>query len=315
MTALIYGIVYAGALVFLVASAARAVRYARLPAHLRWELYPVPHEEPEKARHGGSYFEDKDWWTRRRHYNLAGELKVMVPEMLFLKALWEFNRGLWRRSFLFHFGLYLLGGTGALLGIASLGRLLAPDVMTGTLLGGFHAVYTATGACGAVMAMAGAAGLLHRRLTHPDLKNYTTPGDLFNLAFFLVTFGLLAAGYLLRGAHAPGAMAIARGLVTFDRGLEIPGVLAAGLVLAALLTGYIPLTHMSHFIAKYFTYHNIRWDDLPSAESAEIQRKFAAYLTFRPTWAAPHVGADGVKNWVDIATANPFAPQGKGAKQ
>ena len=28
----------------------------------------------------------------RDSFNLAGELKFMVPEMLFLKALWEFNR-------------------------------------------------------------------------------------------------------------------------------------------------------------------------------------------------------------------------------
>ncbi len=314
MTVLVYAIVYAGGLLFAAASMVRAVRYARLPSHLRWELYPVPHEDAGRVRHGGSYFETTDWWTHRSKYNLAGELRVMVPEMLFLKGLFEFNRKLWYRSFLFHFGLYLLAGTAALLFATALGGLVAPALTAGSVAGLLHILYTASGACGAAMAIAGAAGLLHRRLTSPDLKNYTAPGDLFNLAFFIVTLGVLAGGYLLRGPGAPGAVAMTRGLLTFDTALGVPGVLALGLVLAALLSGYIPLTHMSHFIAKYFTYHNIRWDDLPAARSAEIQRKFAEYLTFRPDWAAPHVGADGHKSWVEIAAASPFAGSGKGAR-
>ena len=46
---------------------------------------------------------------RRREVSLFGELKVMVPEILFLVALREHNQKLWTRSFPFHFGLYLVG--------------------------------------------------------------------------------------------------------------------------------------------------------------------------------------------------------------
>jgi hypothetical protein len=28
-------------------------------------------------------------------------------------------------------------------------------------------------------------------------------------------------------------------------------------------------------------------------------------LLYTPHWSAPHVGADGVKTWADIAAANP----------
>jgi len=311
MNALLYGIIYAGVLVFLAASAARAIHYARLPAHLRWELYPVPHEAANRAEHGGSYFETLDWWTRPNEYNLRGELRVMIPEMLFLKALREFNRSLWYRSFLFHFGLYLLAGTVFLLLAAALGTMMAPVLMAASAGRAMHILYTATGACGATMTILGAAGLLHRRLTDPNLKNYTVPGDLFNLAFFIAALGLLGVGYLWRVPGTPGVLALTRGLLTFDTTLQVPAVLAAGLVLLALLAGYIPLTHMSHFIAKYFTYHSIRWDDLPAARSAEIQRRFAAYLTYRPTWAARHMGADGTKTWAEIAATNPTAGAAK----
>jgi len=59
----LYLVLYAGALVFAIACIVRAVSYARLPLHLRWELYPVPHQAKERARHGGSYFELENWWS------------------------------------------------------------------------------------------------------------------------------------------------------------------------------------------------------------------------------------------------------------
>lgn len=307
MTALVFIVIYASVLVFIAACAVRTIRIARLPVHLRWELYPVPHEEPERAKHGGSYFETVDWWTKPRNFNLAGEMKVMIPEMLFLKALWEFNRKLWYRSFLFHFGLYLLAGTMMLVMAAALGAIFAPVLLAGILGSALRIMYTATGAIGAAMAILGAAGLLRRRLTDPNLINYTVPGDIFNLAFFIAALGCLTAGYLVRGPGMPGVRAIAQGLLTFDTSMHVPAVLAGGLILGALLVAYIPLTHMSHFIAKYFTYHDIRWDDMPMARSAALRKKITEYLTYKPTWSARHVGADGTRTWAEIATTNPPA--------
>ncbi len=34
--------------------------------------------------------------------------------------------------------------------------------------------------------------------------------------------------------------------------------------LAALLIAYIPITHMAHFVVKYFAYHKVRWDRHPA---------------------------------------------------
>jgi len=49
MTALVYVVLVLSAVVFVAATVARAVMYARMPLHLRWELYPVPHEAPDRA--------------------------------------------------------------------------------------------------------------------------------------------------------------------------------------------------------------------------------------------------------------------------
>jgi nitrate reductase gamma subunit len=301
----LYGVIYVGGLVFLIACAVRAVQYARLPLHLRWELYPVPHEETVRAKHGGSYFEATDWWEKPIPFNLVGELKSMLPEMLFQEGLWQFNRIMWFLSFPFHFGLYLLIGSTVLLMASALFSMRAPLHASGAIGLILHYVYGVGWLAGAALTMAGALGLLIRRLTDKDLRTYTVPGDIFNLLFFIVTLGCLLAGYVLQPQGAPKALALAQGILTFDTKLRFPPLLATGLVLGALLVAYIPMTHMSHFIAKYFTYHAVRWDDRPSLKGSILEKRMAEYLTYRPRWAAPHVGADGARTWADIASANP----------
>jgi len=307
MIAVVYVVIYLGILTFLIASIVRAVGYASQPIHLRWELYPVPHEEPERVKHGGSYFEDLDHWTKPSKFNWVTEMKFMVPEILFLKGLWEFNRPLWYRSFPFHFGLYMLIAAVKFLLIAALLAMFAPSLMGGTLEAVLVGLYSICGAVGAGMSIAGAFGLMLRRLRDPALRNYTAPGDIFNLLFFIVAFGVFIIGYALRGPDFPGALAMTQGMLTFDTSLQAPGLMAAGLILTSLLIVYIPMTHMAHFIAKYFTYHSVKWDDMSTARSTAMQKKLAEYLTYKPRWSAPHVGADGDKTWADIATTNPFS--------
>jgi nitrate reductase gamma subunit len=302
MTVVLFGIVYAAVLVFVAAAAGRIVQYARAPLHLRWELYPVPHEDRERAAHGGSYYEQVDWWTKHRSFNLISEWVFMAREIVLLHALREFNRRLWVRSFPFHFGLYLLSGTFGLFVIAAAADVVSPGFAgqgAGALLVGVSRV---TGWAGVGLVIAGALALLHRRLTDPALKTYTTPGDIANLLFFVAAFGVLGAGAL--GA-APGGVRVVRALLTADSAFAVPPLLAAGIALTALLVAYIPLTHMSHFIAKYFTYHAVRWDDAPNQRNGRIEAKIAEYLTYRPTWSAPHMRADGRKTWGEIAAINP----------
>jgi nitrate reductase gamma subunit len=304
-TIIIYAILYAGVLAFIVASVVRAVGYARLPLHLRWELYPVPHEEKDRAKHGGSYFEVKDWWTKPIRFNFLGELKSMFAEIFLLKGLWEFRRKTWYRSYPFHLGLYMIIGATALLISSAIVGIETPAAWAGGIGTVLHYAYTTIGLIGAGLALVGAAGLLVERLTDEDLKPYTTAGDIFNLGFFVVTVGFLLAGYFLRPSNSLSAYAIAHGALTFDTSLQIPFLLETGLVLGAILTAYIPLTHMAHFIAKYFTYHSVRWGDKPNWNDSKLEAKLAECLTYRPTWIAPHVGGDGVKTWAEIATTNP----------
>lgn len=305
MTVVLYSVIAASALVFAAASVWRAVWYARHPMHLRWELYPVPHEAPARAAHGGSYFETGEWWHERRQANRIAEWTFMAREIVFLHALHEHNRPLWYRSFPFHFGLYLLiVATGGVLADAAV--IAATGAAVPGSLGAFlRAACAWVGGSGLALTLGGAIALFAYRRTNPALRTSTTPGDLFNLAFFAAALGLVAAGTITAPAGSPGLAAIASGVLTWNVSLQVPGLLAAGLMLAALLVAYIPLTHMSHFIGKYFTYHAVRWDDRPMAGNRRIAAALAESLTYRSRWSAGHVAGGKTATWADVVAADP----------
>ncbi|MFB3915584.1 MAG: respiratory nitrate reductase subunit gamma [Terriglobales bacterium] len=307
MAFLVYVVIYSAVLLFLAGCLRRIIQYARTPLHLRWELYPVPHERPDRVAHGGSYFEESDAWRKPEssRSNLRGELRFMLAEILFFKGLWEFNRPLWRVSFPFHFGLYLVITATLLLFLSVALALAAPAVSAGAAMLALKAIYRLVGVVGCVLVLAGAAGLLRRRVQDEELRTYTSAADIFNLLFFIATFVWLAVGYILRGPGAPSADAIARGLLTFDTTLKLPDALSTGLVLGAILMAYIPFTHMAHFIGKYFTYHAVRWDDSRNRRGSGVEVRVAQQLTYKPTWGATHVGSNGKKTWAEIAATNP----------
>ena len=62
---------------------------------------------------------------------------------------------------------------------------------------------------------------------------------------------------------------------------------------------------MMHFVAKYFTYHEIRWNDEPMEQGSKMENEVKELLSQPVSWAAPHLDADGKKNWVDIVTTVP----------
>ena len=59
---------------------------------------------------------------------------------------------------------------------------------------------------------------------------------------------------------------------------------------------------MLHFVAKYFTYHRVRCDDRAMARGSSMEKEVTELLQQPVTWSAPHLKADGQKNWVDIVT-------------
>jgi len=284
----------------------------RLPLHLRWELYPVQHEAGKRAEYGGSYMEEVNWWEKKKKSSLYNEIRYMVPEILFLRGLKKENPRLWNLSFPFHFGFYLIMGTLGLLILGALCLVLGLPVAPGQGLLGSLIYYLTilSGFLGLSLGTVGTAALFRRRLRDPELRNYSSFFDYWNLAFIFAFFlvGLLA--WLFHDHAFDGARAYVYSLLTFG---GIPAGMAGNrtfwgslsIVLGSLLIAYIPLTHMSHMFMKYFLYHSVKWEDIPNLAGSRIEGEVLETLGLKPTWAAPHIGADWKQTWAQIAASAP----------
>jgi nitrate reductase gamma subunit len=305
-----YLLSYLCILVFVVASAHLLYRQITLPVHVRWEIYPVQHETADKAIYGGSYLEEVNWWEKKRERSLFNEFSYMLPEILFLRGLWKENKTLWRVSFPFHFGLYLIIATFGLLLVHALVLWTAePAGAGGAIKSLLDGPIVLTGWAGPILGIIGSLGLLYKRWTDPGLRSCSAFSDYFNLLFLLLFF-CSALVSLIGDPLLEGAKAYVFGLLTGGRPLNgyTPGQSISGrvvIVSGSLVAAYIPLTHMSHMFMKYFLYHRVKWDDAPNLRGGAIEAAIRENLELKPTWKAKHVEADGRKSWRDIASSAP----------
>jgi nitrate reductase gamma subunit len=283
---------YAALAVFVIVTAYRTWKTARMPVHLRWELAPVPREKGKSA-YGGSYYEEYEWWTKKREVSRTGELFFMLREILFLKGVWERNRRLWLFSFTLHAGIYLL-----LLMVCLLCADLAL-VPRRSVDEALQAAAFALAIAGYAIGVFGSAGLFVKRLVDPALEPFTTSAARFNLLFLAAMFASGGAACLLSGDYTGGMQIFLLGIFTADGGFSLHPALSAHIAIAALFAAYLPFTFMLHFIAKYFTYHAVRWNDEPMNEA--MAKKMAAQLGRKLSWSAPHIRGGGNKTWADAA--------------
>jgi len=301
MSLLIYIISYLSIIVFFAAVIKRFSSYLTNPIHVRWELYPVAHEG-KRAAYGGGYLEEVDWWQKPREKSLIGELKVMIPEIFFLKAVWEHNRSLWFMTYPFHLGLYLVVCLLGLLIIGAVARLAGASLppVIGTLT-------TIIGPVGYVLVIIGALGLIAKRLTDPGLKGYSSVAHFFNLVLFIIT--MLVALLAWKNADPTFAMAqtFLANLIYFRWEATGSALFNVQVLLGVLTLAYIPLTHMSHFFMKYFLYHDIRWGDTPNINTPKTDAQIGVVLSYPVSWSASHIAGHGKTTWAEVATFNPAA--------
>ena len=67
---------------------------------------------------------------------------------------------------------------------------------------------------------------------------------------------------------------------------------------------------MRHGLAKYFTYHRVRWEDKPNLRGSEVEKQIVKLLDKRVTWAAPHIQQE--KKWSELVTKPPTEHEKKG---
>lgn len=296
-------LLYLSIVVLVVVTGLKMIRISRMPLHLRWDLYPIPHEKG-KGSYGGSYFEEINWWTKPSEFSLIGELTAMAKEIVFIQSVFHHNRSLWSFSFPFHFGLYCLMGFGATLILGAILQIAGVAVgaeATGVIGLLIHYLTLILGAVGFVLGAIGALGLLISRMTKDILRRCSVRSDYFNLILLLAVF---VSGIYVWSAADPGFVNL-RGFtaaaISFHGAPAMPGAVATLLVLTAVFFLYMPFTHMTHVVGKYFTYHKVRWSDQPNLKGSKIEKAVAEALGYKIEWSAPHIKSGGT--WAEAATA------------
>lgn len=275
---------------FLLISLSKAAKFANMPMHTRWELYPVP-KEKGRGEYGGSYYEEVKWWEKPREISLAGELVDMFKEMLFIKKLFDNQRSLWWLSYALHLGIYLLIAWAVLIFSGAFtekaGIIVGPGA--GAWAGLLYYLTLLTGAAGGILVAFGSLSLFFRRVFEPSLRIYSNPQDYFNLIFIFV---VALTGLLLWSADPDfsGARTMAVSVIGFQP-LQVNSLMAVHLVLLGCLLIYIPSSKMSHYVGKYFTFHKVLWDNEPNLPGSTIMKTVEQARGMKPTqtWSAAHI--------------------------
>ena len=292
---------YVSLLVFVVGTAYKAVKIARMPLHLRWDLYPIPHEKG-KGAYGGSYFEEPEWWTKPARVSILSDVREMSREVLFIQSLYHHNRKLWWFSFPFHFGLYLSIGFVVLMFAGAIVELagVPVDGFTGSVPARLlHYLTVPVGLAGAALGLLGAIGLLLSRIFKYELRATSAWSDYFNLLLIGSVFATLMWTWATVDPWFLGSRALVGDLVAFRLPYSVPAVVYAHFLLAAVFMFWLPFTHMTHFVGKYFTYHKIRWEDHPNLRGSELEKKVEEALGHKISWEAPHIKSGG--SWAEAA--------------
>jgi nitrate reductase gamma subunit len=187
--------------------------------------------------------------------------------------------------------LLLLVGTLEIAGVPPVGA--ASTALTAAL--------AATGYGGFALVALGTLGLLARRIGSPGLRKYSGVPEYLNL---VVVFSVALSVVAIQATRDPlfaTTCAFVTSLMAFrpqpaDMGLAQMVEMGLG----AFLVAYVPLTRMSHFVAKYFLYHDVRWHDEPNRPGSRIEARVKQALDFGVSWDAPHIPKN--KKWGQVVT-------------
>ena len=158
----------------------------------------------------------------------------------------------------------------------------------GTMATFFYGMIVYFGVLSMILVIIGSGGLLLKRISQPSLRIYTTPQEFFNLGFILVV-ALTGLFNWLDHRGFDNVRALVSGLVHFQA-VSVDGLFLLNLLLFGVLAIYIPLTKMSHYVGKFFTFHKVLWDNEPFLPGNEVAEKVKAGMAFKPSisWSGPH---------------------------
>lgn len=285
---------YIAVVVFLYKTVLTVWGYITMPRHLRWDIYPVPHQ----GRIGSKY-QQVDFTGLKPPVFFMDELKEMLQEMLFIKRAWVNNPRVWKGSFPLHMGFYFGFAWIVLIAIGAVFELNGLPVAAAAPLWGRLLFYLtlAAGSIGFAAGLGGSLVLLWLRTTDEDMRYMSDYVSYINLGLMILLFGSGLAALLFADPSFAVDRAHMAGLLTLRPAAVKEPLLLFRMLIFGLFLLYLPFNRMMHFVGKYFFYHDIMWDDASMKRGSAMETDVAAYLNYRVTWSGAHVRQG--ESWLD----------------
>lgn len=300
MGTLIIVLTYVAYLIITVLYTVKVVGWLRQPPHIRWDLYPVIHEE--HYRYGGSYYEQPEWWTKPRPKNFLRSLWYSLKDNFTMGEYYKRNRTYWyfllpwHLGFIFIITFHILCFFAAVAMVAGLEIAAGSPAVAGRI---FYYILLLTGGFAFVSGTFGCIGMPIIRLVDRGLRTYAMPMNYFNYLFFFIVYASGLIDWLIWDPTLAEYRSYWVGLITLTPP-ELHPMTIAHIVLFDLFLIYLPFTRSTHYITRILANFFIRWDDEPNLPGSRMEKKINALLGQKISWAGKHIPTG--KSWVEAAT-------------
>jgi nitrate reductase gamma subunit len=277
----------------------KAIKIARMPVHLRWELYPGIYNQ--KNMGNSAYPESEREWQKRHAKTLRNGINQLLKENFkfsdYFKTNWTYWLALypWHIGFIFIIAFHIMCFFGALALIAGIPVSADSSHIIGQI---FYYVILVFGATSFITGVFGSIGLLIKRLIDRNLRIFAAPQNYFNYIFTLVVFFSGLYSWIFTDPTLSQYREFWKGLLMLNP-VSVEPATAAHIIFFALFLIYLPFTRSMHYITKFFSFIWIRWDDRPGYAGSKIEKDVTGLLCGRVTWSAPHIKSG--KTWAEIA--------------
>jgi nitrate reductase gamma subunit len=282
--------------------AVKAIKIARTPVHLRWELYPVASET--ETKYGSSDYGDVEKWRKNRRKTVLKGVLHLLKENFWFGEYFRRNRWYWLVLLPWHIGFiliitfHILCFFGAIVLVANIPVSAESAFVLGRT---FYYLILLTGVISFISGAFGSVGLFIKRLVDKDLRAFASPQNYFNYLFTLAVFLSGLYSWYFVDPTLSGYREFWKGLITLSPAQVEPAT-AAHIMLFALFLIYLPFTRSLHYVTKFFAFLWVRWDDKPNLRGSKIEKNVKEWLSKPVSWSAPHIGADGKKSWAELTT-------------
>ena len=285
----------------IVAYAVKVTKYARMPIHLRWELYPLA-QETGRGREG-SYLEELEWWTKPQKRDSLRSIINMLKKYLLFAGYYQRKKKYWFVLYPWHVGFYLIVCFHILSFLGALAMFTTGLVISSESANGLgvtlYYLTLVVAVTSFVAGSVGSIGLLIGRLADKDLRIYASPAHYFNYLFFLAVFLSGLFSWYFFDPTLSAYREFWKGLITFQFTAVEPATYTH-IMLFSLFLIYLPFTRSTHYITILFSFFKVFWDDKPNLRGSNIEKRVIKLLNQPVSWSASHIQQG--KRWNEITS-------------